>query len=82
MINKKQITTDHMLLITRIKKCIIEDELNHKYRLPYNRKWVDKFLEHIVLRGKYSDIEGKLLMEIRGMFINELKSFYTIKSNT
>jgi hypothetical protein len=55
---------------------MIQDEINHMYRLDYKKEWVNRFLDLMVLRGKYNDSEGKILMQIREKFINELKSLY------
>jgi len=74
---KKQLTTDHTLLINRIRKCIIVDELNHTYRLQYSRPWIDKFLDLMESRGEYSDEEGKILMSIRDKFYQDLTTLYS-----
>lgn len=74
--SKKQLTTKHMLLIVRIKKEMIQDELNHnKQRLIYTHEWVHKFFERINLRGKYTKEEGNVLTELRNFYITELEQY-------
>lgn len=75
-ISTTPLTTSHMLLITRIRKEMIKDEIdNLPYRFPYDKKWVEKFLERIVIRGKYSPEEKNILMEFRNSFLTELKLY-------
>jgi hypothetical protein len=55
---------------------MIQDELNHVWRLPYTKKWVDNFLNSIELKGRYQEHQGRILSEIRDEYITELKVQY------
>ena len=72
----KKLTDQHIVLINRIRQCIMRDEINHIWRLVYTREWVVRFLDKIELAGKYQEHQGKVLMEIRNVFIEDLRLKY------